>query len=101
MNAFDLDKLQEQKSVHTVEPTMEFWQAEMERCKDTSYYFEHYWLINGKSPDKEAINRLKEHNNMLKYYGDNIILLKSRFVPPLMDYEGTIYPTISPKRRNR
>src|SRR3954470_7065376 len=103
MNTFNLEKLEEQKalieSMHTVEPTMEFWEAEMARCKDTSYYFEHYWTVNGKSPNKEDVKRMKEYKNILKYYGDNMIILKSRFVPPVMNYEGEVYAQIVPKER--
>jgi len=37
------------ETIHTAEPTKEFWLAEMERCKDPWYYYTHYWTVNGKA----------------------------------------------------
>lgn len=54
-HVFDQDKLQDRlnelKSIHTVEPTAEFWDKEMERCyNDPWYYYTHYHTVNGKAP---------------------------------------------------
>ena len=38
------------------------WNEEIRKCKeDKVYYFENYWVIDGKKPTKEAVERLREH----------------------------------------
>ncbi len=53
--AFDTENLQQRieeiKSMHTCEPTKEFWKEEMKRCEDPRYFYNNYWTLpNGKAP---------------------------------------------------
>lgn len=104
MNIFDLEKLEKQKelldSMHTVEPTTEFIIAEMEKCKDPVYVFEHYWAVNGKAPTPTQVKDFAEY---MKFISHSRFHYMRKYVTNLeVDLDAIIHGQIVSKgRRSR
>lgn len=48
---FDREKLEkrlEELKQFGPQPTIEYYEAEMERCRDPLYFYNNYWTVNGK-----------------------------------------------------